>query len=319
MLTSQWIVARTIWESCIVSTYYFMAQGLVPDQVSASVEAGPFRLVPRRWGVGIWDWALLSIEHNLKVPYQFADLAAREVNLEFAVEANDVSEAVRLVRALRLFLAANYVAPMSTPTISTHSINDFSEIKQSAGDQTDPRHARASALASGKETVWLAGVRGGRVVISPDDAKRSVDFATLSAAARAAEVWVGLLAETPRLRVVEDAALTAPEIANLGQGILQMWTGLEALFPTIHAELSFRLALYLAQLDSTDRVRRFKQAKDAYKVRSKVAHGHDLSEPTDANRQAWSACWSILHSTAQAIVDRGELPSAEDLEAELLA
>lgn len=235
------------------------------------------------------------------------------------MEASDESAAVSLTRALRVFLAVNSIAPVSTPTISTHSINDFSGIKQYAADPTDPRHERATALATGQERVWMAGVRGGTVHTWPDQSRRSLDTGTFAAAARSAEVWVGLLAETPQLRVLEDAVLTAPEIANLGQGILQMWTGLESLFPTIHSELSFRLALYLAQLDPGCRHDRFKHAKDAYKIRSKVAHGYDMSEPTEQNRKSWSACWSLLHATAQAIVARGEMPSADVLEAELLA
>lgn len=299
-------------------TYYFMTQGLAPGKPETELAHGHFRVVPRRWQVGIWDWALLATEHDLKVPYQFADLAAQTVNLEIAVEANDVSTAVSRARALRVFLAANSIVPVSMPTVSTHSLNDFSGIKQFAADPNDPRHLRAKSIASGEEKVWLAALRGGSVVVSPDEAKRVVNAEVLAAAARSAEIWGGLLATTPRLRVLEDAALAAPEMANLGQGILQMWTGIEALSPTIHSELSFRLALYVAQLDPQRRVDRFKQAKDAYKIRSKVAHGHDLSEPTAANRQAWSACWSILHTTAQAIVTRGELPDAETLETELL-
>lgn len=302
-----------------VPTYYFMVQGLIPDESNAELQSGPFRIIPRRWQIGIWDWALLSTEHDLKVPYQLADLAAQTVNLEIAVQATDTSAAVSLVRALRVFLAANRVFPISTPTISTHSINDFSGIKQFASDPTDQRHERAKTLATGEDRVWMAGVRGGTIHMGPDQSTRRVDAGTFANAARAAVAWVRLLADAPQLRVLEDAALTAPEIANLGQGILQMWTGLESLFPTIHSELSFRLALYLAQLEPSCRLDRFKEAKDAYKIRSKVAHGHDLSEPTEQNRESWTACWSLLHSTAQAILARGEMPSTDVLENELLA
>lgn len=302
-----------------MTTYYFMVQGLVPEEPETEMEGGPFRVVPRKWQVGIWDWALLATEHDLKIPYQSVDLASQTVNLEIAVEASDPVAAVSLMRAFRLFLAANSVAPVATPTISTHSINDFSGIKQFATDSTDPRHERAKVLAAGEERVWMAGVRSGTVNIWPDQSRRNLDAKTFDQVVRSAEAWIALLAKTPQLRVLEDAALTAPEIVNLGQGILQMWTGLESLFPTIHAELSFRLALYLAQLDPSRRRDRFRQAKDAYKIRSKVAHGHDMSEPTEQNRESWSACWLLLHSTAQAIVVRGDMPTADVLEAELLA
>lgn len=302
-----------------VPTYHLMTQGLEPSDNENDLRQGPFLLVPRRWQVGIWDWALLASEHDLRVPYQIADAIAHGVNLELAVEADNPAAAVALIRALRMGLACRGFAPVSTPTISTHSVNCFSGIKQFAREPGDPRHECAKALVTREEVVWMEGVRGGSVVTRPDDGRRQVGETDFSAAVELALQWSRLVKETPRLRVLEDAALTAPEIANLGQGLLQMWTGLESLFPSVHAELSFRLSLYLAQLDPAQRHDRFERSRAAYSLRSKVAHGHDLSGPTEGNRSAWSACWSLLHSTVLAIINRGELPSEDALLSELLA
>lgn len=296
-----------------------MAQGLVPSVEPVEETCGPFRIVSRKWDVRIFDWAFLSLEHDLRVPYQWADIASRTVNLEIAVEAPDVTRAIALSRALRLFLSANGVSPFATPTVSTHSINDFSNIQLAAEDPNDPRHERARSLASGAERVWMGGFRGSEIVNVPLASRHDIDSIALATAAASAERWVELVGSTPRLRVLEDAALAAPGIANVGQGILQMWTGLEALFPTVHAELSFRLALYLAQLNPQNRAVRFKQIKDAYKVRSQVAHGSDLSEPSDRNLRNWSECWALVHDAAKGIVERGELPSEDALESELLS
>lgn len=91
------IVSSAIGHDGAVSTHYFMAQGLAPGELDVELESGPFRLVPRQWQVGIWDWTLLATEHGLKAPYQFGDLASQTVNLDAAVEAPNVSYSALLV------------------------------------------------------------------------------------------------------------------------------------------------------------------------------------------------------------------------------
>ncbi|HAM43741.1 MAG TPA: hypothetical protein DCM67_01780 [Propionibacteriaceae bacterium] len=301
-----------------VQRYYFMAQGAVPADQHNDLVQGPFRVIPRRWHVSTWDWALLATEHELHLPFQLPDLEAQSVNLELAVEADSVRTAVTMVEALRLALACHGLVPVSTPTICSHSVNDFSGIKQFAKDTSDPRHGRALAIASRSETVWMAGIRGGPVAILPESATRELSESVFAPSASMALRWLDIAKGAPRLRVLEEAALTAPTITNLGQSILQMWTGLESLFPEIHSELSFRLALHLAQLDPATRRAQFARARKAYVLRSKVAHGHDLSEPSQKNRDAWTECWELLHSTVMALIVRGGLPTEEQLVEELL-
>ncbi|MFG3618882.1 hypothetical protein [Nocardia sp. NPDC047654] len=301
-----------------MTLYYVVVQGLRPGSVTET--GGEVQIVPRHWGVGVWDWAFLATEHELGLPFQVADVMARSVNLELCVNAVDRDDAVAMLAALKLCLAGLGVHPFAAPMISTHSINDFSNIKGSAQDPSDARYERAKALATKAETVITWPIPGSPVVARPMMGKNELDSETLRIAVTRAKLWRSMAEAERRLRVIENAAVSAAEIANLGQGILQMWTGLESLFPTVHAELSFRLALYLAQLNASngDRLSAFHEARDAYSVRSKIAHGHDMSEPTERNRHAWSQAWSLLHRTIGSLIDRGCLPTENELVEELL-
>lgn len=211
----------------------------------------------------------------MHVPYQLADSYSRSCNLEFQVEADTADAAVQDFRAINLALLASGVTPFVVPIVSTHSINDFSNISGAARDENDPRHDRAKRIASKAEVVeiWPAAMSsGGLAALS---ATRRVSAGVVGEAVREAELWRNLVKRQPVLRVLEDTILSVPQTTNIGQGILQMWTGLESLFPKVQTEVSFRLALYLAQLQggAKSRLMYFNNAKKAYGVRSKVAHG----------------------------------------------
>lgn len=94
-----------------------------------------------------------------------------------------------------------------------------------------------------------------------------------------------------------------------------MWTAIESLFPTVSAEVSFRLGLYLTVLCAGPKARRdfYKKVKVAYGVRSKIAHG----ALDDVSVEQWFDAWVLLCSCAQAVVSRGVLPSEGELLDEL--
>jgi hypothetical protein len=299
--------------------YYALAQGPTPDD--GDVDAHPFALVARKWGVGIVDWAFLATKHDLGVPYQVSDALARSVNLEVTVEAKDPGRAIEEIRAVQTCLYARGSMPFSTPILSTHSINDFSNIHGAAHSADDPRHERAAAIWAGAERVRTWPILSPPTVAVPPEASRGISASMFVTAAKEAPRWLEMVAEQPRLRVLEDALLSAPSVPNVGQGILQMWTGLESLFPTVQTEVSFRLALALTQMKpgGLDRVERFKSIRKAYGFRSKVAHGADMRNATETNLAKWTATWQIMTGTVRALLDRSTLPSEEELIVELLA
>ena len=98
--------------------------------------------------------------------------------------------------------------------------------------------------------------------------------------------------------------------------ILQMWQGIESLFPSIQSEVTFRLALLISQLCCSVQARRttYKEAKVLYKTRSQISHG--AGSKVDAGD--WTAAWALMRLCLRAVLVRGKLPTEEDLMSELM-
>jgi hypothetical protein len=301
---------------------YFVTVLFLRSSSDEPVCHGDFCVVPRKWEVGTSDWALLEAEHNLKVEYQMADVFTGGCNMEIAVTAEDRQAAGRKFDALRFVLGMAGANPILAPFISTHSMNDFSAIKQASQDPQDPRHARARALASKDEEVevwWHQPALSMNSLKSPRIQALGSD--ELKAAAEAAHAWLEISSSDPLAATIEDTARAAPTVENIGQSILLIWTGIESLFPTVHSELSFRLAMYLAQMQAplgTDRLAYYERAKNAYNVRSKVAHGSPPAKTFEDVRAAWDDAWGLLMDVGSAVISRGGLPTEAKLMAELL-
>src|SRR5260370_42645851 len=99
-----------------------------------------------------------------------------------------------------------------------------------------------------------------------------------------------------------DAALSTVMMGSLSQSILHMWCAIESLFPSVGAERSFRVSLYLSQLVSQGAGRRgyFEKVKKGYNTRSKIAHG----AKHEASINEWKAAWEIVTDTFNALVRR---------------
>ena len=131
-----------------------------------------------------------------------------------------------------------------------------------------------------------------------------------------AKQWQELSHKTKALRFLQDVLTTAPQILNQEQSVLHIWTGLESLVPDVQQEVSFRMALYLAQLcaGGQDRKDLFRRIKSAYTTRSKIAHGSKGKfTPKD-----WYIAWDLLRAVCQSILTRSALPTEEELINELL-
>src|SRR5205085_6736031 len=119
------------------------------------------------------------------------------------------------------------------------------------------------------------------------------------------------------LQPLEDAATAAPTIGATDQSLLHVWCGLEALFPRVQTEVSFRVALYLAQLCSGGPARRtyFDRVRKAYQLRSDIAHGTKRG----VGQERWRESWDILTDALKSIVSRGGASDEDALLADLLS
>lgn len=110
---------------------------------------------------------------------------------------------------------------------------------------------------------------------------------------------------------------TAPMIPDLSSSLLHAWQGIEALFPSVSSELSFRLALLVSQLCApvrTERLKTYEEAKRSYSKRSRAAHGNGAK----LTYQDWLDAWDLLLLCLSACLQRGDLPTEEMLTHELL-
>lgn len=121
------------------------------------------------------------------------------------------------------------------------------------------------------------------------------------------------------LVALERALVASPLIAPIEQSILHLWSAIERMFPKVSTEVVFRVALYVAQLVEGprrgDRRAYAKRVREAYNLRSRIAHG----SVTDVEPDVWIDSWDIACDVYNAIHARGRLPAEDELEDEALS
>ncbi|WP_018142068.1 HEPN domain-containing protein [Thioalkalivibrio sp. ALJ7] len=245
------------------------------------------------------------------------DVLLSHCNLELSVEAEELSQALEYINSLFLGAYLADASPSLAPFATSHSINDYSGIN--SRDSGSLRKDLPPDLQIGPSSDDIA-LEAWPVQLSlhcrtlPNALGITVNQFKL--AGEKAKQWMALEARQPALNVVRDAALAAPLLPSLDQSLLHLWCALEALFPEVNSEVSFRLALHLAQLigPPDEREAVFQRARKEYKIRSKVAHGSRRG----IVQGDWERAWQLLLDAGNAIVDRGDLPAEDDLLSELL-
>ncbi len=300
-----------------MASYYFPALFLKPAFPEEAMDLGTFAVHRRRWQTSIFDLATLATKHGLAMHYGLLDWLLGYANLEFEVrDADSPEDAHRSLRLLQAVLYSAGCSPFVVPCVTTHSINDYSGIN--SRDSPTLLAKLPDAMRVGLTTAT------GRLEGFPTDhstaciqiaARLDLTPAMLHEAAARLPVWRTLLTANRPLTVVQFAAIAAPQILTVDQSLLHIWTALEALFPSVQSEVTFRLALYYAQLcGGPDRRDTFRQIKDAYRKRSLVAHGTTSGlTVTD-----WLEAWDLLMGALRAVIARAALPTEADLLAELL-
>jgi len=214
--------------------------------------------------------------------------------------------------ALLLGLYTVGISPTIAPFVTTYSINDYSGINSRDSEllraKLPPDMQEGLTSESGTVEAWPVHLSLHCHVI-PD--ALSVREGQFQQAADKARRWLEVEHVTPALRVARDAAQAAPLLPSTDQSLLHVWCAIEALFPTVGTEVSFRIALYLAQLiaHSGDRRRVFQSARRAYNLRSRVAHG----SRQNITHEEWLESWHLLLAASDAVIERGALPCEEEL------
>ncbi|WP_143202485.1 hypothetical protein [Amycolatopsis sp. CB00013] len=301
--------------------YYAAISGLIPHDFSEEFEVDTFSIMPRRWEVSLWDWAELQSKHKLHLPFTVADSILKRCNLEISFLAESAGDAKEKLSPLHLMLYANRVHPFSVQLISSHSINEYAGInnrKSESGRSLLPEGLRDGITTSNTTVeVWPAPYNSG-ARFANNELQHKVSREVFAKSVEDASRWIQLRERNPTSRFLEKVALTAPTLPDVDLSLLHSWTGLEALFPKVQTEVSFRLALYLSQLHAVlgDRMPFFQRARTSYNDRSKVAHGGELKKANSDDR--WLNAWLLLMDSILSILARGLIPSEEELVVELL-
>ncbi|MFF3352994.1 hypothetical protein ACFYWN_10150 [Streptomyces sp. NPDC002917] len=304
-----------------MNTYYAPLAGLLPQDFADPIQGGEYGLVPRKWDVSFFDWAELGSKHKLHIPFATGDMRLKGCNLELAIDAESSEDAQNKILPFHVMMYARGVHPFSVQFISSHSVNDYAGINSrnsSYGLDLLPEGLRTGITsATACVEIWGAPYTSGSA-IHRDSLTRSLTPSLFAQAVDDVERWRDLRDKYPVCLFLERVLTSSPVVSDTGQSLLHVWTGLESIFPKVQSEVSFRLALYLAQLQSPlgDRQEFFQRAKRSYGDRSKVAHGGVIKARGGVD--PWMEAWSILTHTVCAILERRSVPTEEELIQELL-
>lgn len=306
-------------ERPVVSTYFFPILLVIPDFEEPECSCGRFAIRRRLWETSTFDLATLATKHKLHLPYQLMDVLLGSCNSEIVItDIPDLTSALTQINILRLCLYLEDISPFLAPFVATHSINDYSGINSRDSETLRPKlpEGLQKGLTSDSGTVEAWPVELALQCVRISDADR-VGVSIFERAAKASERWVQMEKQHPVLSFVRDAAVSAPQLHDRSQSVLHLWCALEALFPRVKQELSFRLALCLAQMNSSGPARRtyFDRVKSSYNTRSKITHGSSKGVGHDD----WIIAWGILMDTCRSLLNRGEVTDEDALLASMFA
>ncbi|MET8574433.1 hypothetical protein [Streptomyces sp. NPDC005012] len=304
-----------------MGTYYAPLAGLIPQDFSDPIQCGKYGIIPRKWDVSIFDWVELGSKHKMQFPFTAGDIRLKHCNLEISLAAESVDDARRMLFPLHVMMYAQGVHPFSVQFMSSHSINEYAGINSRKSSYTIdslPEGLRTGiSSATACVEMWEAPYTSGSVS-RREGLARALTPSAFMQAVEDVERWTALRGQYPVCSFIERVLTSSPVVPDAGQSLLHIWTGLEALFPKVQSEVSFRLALYLAQMQAPlgDRQEFFQRAKRSYGDRSKVAHGGIIKAKN--NQDPWIEAWTILTHTVRAILHRRSIPKEEELIQELL-
>lgn len=299
--------------------FYFPVLFLVPALEGEKLESSTFCIAKRQWETSIFDLATLATKHKLHLPYQAMDVFLSRCNLEIRVTGQtSLQLAITTFQAFRLALYAEGVSPFLSPFVTTHSINEYSGINSRDSDTL--RNQLPDGLRVGPKSTdisfesWPFELSFECIVSKESVGLSKEQFAN---AVNKAELWRKITSTMNALLAIEEVVANAPKLMPLSQSVLHLWSGLEALFPSVSTELSFKIALYLTQLiaSGSERMEVYESVRASYNLRSAITHG---ARP-DVSIEEWQKTWRLLLDAVNAIMRRGKMPQEKELLTELLS
>jgi len=302
-----------------MSSFFFPCVGLIPNDLPPVIEADGAALRCREWQTTAFDFATLGASHKLHFSWHLLDVFMGQCNLEIEIrDVDDFGVAQERVRVLQSMLYLQWVSPFIIPVGMSHGLRDYSGLNHrdspALRDKLPVQLQTGFTSSDGQIEGWLHEPSLECIAIQN---KRAISAQVFLAAASAADQWRALEQKHHPLSAARRALQTSPMIPDLSSSVLHAWQGIEALFPRVSSEVSFRLALLVSQLCApvrADRMRTYGEAKRSYNQRSRAAHGNG----SNLTYQSWHDAWDLLILCLSTCLHRDELPTEEMLTLELL-
>ncbi len=235
-----------------MTSYFFPCLALMPSFHGNSLEFGNISVHKRLWDTSIFDLATLETKHTLHLPYQLMDIYLKSCNIEIELKSDlDIAGAIDELQMLRALLYLDGSVPFMVPFCTTYSINEYSGIN--SRDSESLRETMNEGLKNGLTSdrgrfeAWYCDRTW---TLIRDAGTRDVTSATFADISADLEKWKCIENDYPIVNIVRRLFNSAPMIPDSAASVLQIWQGIESLFPTIHTEVTFRIALLIAQLCS---------------------------------------------------------------------
>ncbi len=301
-------------------SYFFPCLGLTPGDLPPMVETSRAVLRRRQWETTTFDFATLGASHKLNFSWHLLDVFLNACNLEIEIrDAPNFAQAQERVRTLQVMLYLQWVSPFIMPVGMTHTLRDYSGLNYRDSALMRPKLPlelqSGFVSAEGNIEGWLHEPTFQSITV---DSERTVSAKAFMDAVDAADRWTALEAAHQPLKAARLALQTAPAIPDLSSSLLHVWQGVEALFPNVSTEVSFRLGLLVGQLCTpvrSDRLKTYEEAKRSYGRRSRAAHGSG----SKIDHRDWVNAWDLLILCLSACLQRVELPDENALTREMLS
>ncbi|MCV9944920.1 HEPN domain-containing protein [Rhizobium sp. BT-175] len=294
-------------------SFYFPMMGLVPAFKNDVFVGKGFVVHARKWDVSIFDlYSLVAKKHTLRLPAELMQVFLGQVNLEIETCAVDFPEAAEILERIRLLLYMNGIMPTLAPFASNYSINAYAGINDRSGQFREKLHQdlrEGITHETARVETWPHELTFSCILGSETSA--DVTDKALQATSDSLAMWTELERRQPVLRAARKAFVKAPLMPDVSSSILHTWQGIESLFPTVNAEVTFRTSILLAMLLARfeDKVDTFNKSKKSYGVRSKISHGSQA----ESSMEQWMEAWSLLRDALKSVMLWNRLPSEQDL------
>lgn len=303
-----------------MASYFFPLLWLSSEPDRDQIGNGRIMLHRRRWDVSIFDlYSLVAQKHPIGMPAEILSIFLNHVNLEIEIIADNIEVAKEVLNILRSMMSINGVAPTIAPFASSVSINKYAGINdRSSGNQSRMHEGLREGITHDDTRIemWIGEMHFSRIIGDPKTMTQLIENKVFEKSVSDTEVWIAIESKNGLARAARESFVKAPLLPDNGSSLLHLWQGIESLFPGIHAEVTFRTSLLLAELTSPvlNRIETYDNARKSYGDRSKIAHGSRSLVTTEK----WTMAWVLLRNALNAVLERGELPKEEQLTKDLL-